>query len=81
MEKDLEKIKGMAMLYEDENDDDNSGSYSTAKTAGTKKLIDTGRRDPLTGSLLPEEKAKIMQLIDRWEEPERNSSSKSVRFE
>lgn len=60
-------------LHLEEDEDDQSGSVSM-KTLGTEKLIDTTKRDPLTGSLAKSEKDKLMQLVDRWEEPDRQSA-------
>lgn len=75
---DIQTIRGMTLSY-DEEDDDHSASFTTAKTLGAEKLIDTAKRDPLTGSLAKSEKDKLMQLIDRWEEPDRQAA-KMVRF-
>jgi hypothetical protein len=36
----------------------------------TEKVIRTDRRDPLTGKLDSTEKAKLMDLLGRWEEPD-----------
>lgn len=36
------------------------------------RVIDTSCRDPLTGSLPALEKAKLMQLLGQWEEPNRD---------
>jgi len=58
----------------DEDDDDHSASFSW-KTMGTEKVIDTAKRDPLTGSLMKSEKDKLMQLVDQWEEPDRQSAN------
>lgn len=66
-------IKGLALSY-DEDGDDTASATSTLKSLGTEKVIDTMKRDPITGSLLASEKAKLMQLVDRWEEPDRSSS-------
>ena len=66
-------IKGLAFAY-DEDEDDTASAASTLKSLGTEKVIDTMKRDPITGSLLATEKAKLMQLVDRWEEPDRKSS-------
>ena len=37
-------------------------------------MIDMTKRDPLTGSLHRSERLKIMQLLERWEEPDRFSN-------
>jgi len=53
-------------------DGDDGDTVSSA--AGTShRLIDPNRRDPLTGSLHFSEKLKLMQLLEQWEEPERQS--------
>ena len=72
--KEIQTIKSLKLNYDEEVDDNASGSMSTAKTVTTEKLFDTSKRDPLTGSLLPSEKAKLMALIERWEEPDRHSA-------
>jgi hypothetical protein len=41
--------------------------------------IDTSKRCPLTGGLHSSEKLKLMQLLDQWEEPDRNFDSNHVR--
>lgn len=63
---------------EDAVEDDASFSRSTvaANTRESSKLIDTYNRDPLTGSLRFSEKIKMMELLDRWEEPERSDRHK-----
>lgn len=61
----------MRLSYEEDEDDNGSASYRTNIT--NEKVIDTAKRDPITGSLLPSEKAKLMQLVDQWEEPDRYS--------
>jgi hypothetical protein len=70
----MQNIKDLTLSYDDDEDDNGSASYSTMKTMATGKLIDTDKRDPLTGSLLASEKAKLYELIDRWEEPDRQSA-------
>ena len=72
--KEIQIIKSLKLNYDEGVDDNASGSFSTAKTVTTEKLFDTSKRDPLTGSLLPSEKAKLMALIERWEEPDRHSA-------
>lgn len=44
---------------------------SVAADIGAEPVIDMNNRDPLTGSLDRSEKLKIMQLLERWEEPDR----------
>lgn len=77
--KDIQTIKSLKLNYDEGEEDNASGSFSTARTVTTEKLFDTSKRDPLTGSLLPSEKAKLMALIERWEEPDRHSA-KLVSF-
>ena len=72
--KEIQTIKSLKLNYDEDDDDNASGSLSTSKTVTTEKLFDTTKRDPLTGSLLPSEKAKLMALIERWEEPDRYSA-------
>jgi cell division protein FtsL len=74
LDKQMQNIKELTLTYDDEEDDNNSVSHSSMKTTSTDKLIDTAKRDPLTGSLLASEKAKLYELIDRWEEPDRQSA-------
>lgn len=45
------------------------GSAST-RTSSNPKLLDSGRRDALTGSLSGSQKVRIIQLLENWEEPE-----------
>lgn len=62
-------------------DDEGSVAPSVApvQSAESDTFINTSNRDPLTGSLRFSEKIKMMQLLDRWEEPERNDRYK-VRY-
>jgi hypothetical protein len=55
---------------EDEGDGE---SISNSKKPDQGLLIDPSNRNPLTGSLMPSEKMKLVQLLERWEEPERES--------
>lgn len=42
---------------------------STSTKDSNPKLLDTGRRDRLTGSLTSSQKVRIIQLLESWEEP------------
>jgi hypothetical protein len=53
------------------NNEDASSKRSTDTT--NKTIIDTDARDPLTGSLRESEQIKILQLLEQWEEPERQA--------
>jgi hypothetical protein len=71
-----EGLKGIDFLREDDE--------STASNMVPEKVqvIDTSRRDPLTGSLHYSEKLKLMQLLEQWEEPEiRDGNSVSSKKE
>ena len=74
LDKQIQSIKEMKLSYDDETEEDNGSSSFKTPTLGGEKVIDTARRDPITGSLLQSEKAKLMQLVDRWEEPDRQSA-------
>ena len=54
-----------------ESDDEGSSIGSTLKSNTTEKVIDMNKRDPLTGGLEISEKVKLIQLLGRWEEPDR----------
>ena len=56
----------------DDDDDITETSASYTHRSGNEKdiVIDTTKRDPLTGSLHHSEKMKLMQLLGQWEEPE-----------
>ena len=60
--------------------DDGTTCTPGRSDASTSKvtLIDTTCRDPLTGSLPAHEKAKLMQLLGQWEEPNRASDPRQV---
>ncbi len=81
LNKEIQTIKGLTLNYDEEEDDNASGSLSTAKSLTAERLVDNTKRDPLTGSLLPSEKAKLLALIDRWEEPDRQSAKLVSTFE
>jgi hypothetical protein len=60
-------------------DDDDASTNQSARSLGTnEKVIDTSKRDPLTGSLNYSEKVKLMQLLDQWEEPDRRDNHSRV---
>jgi hypothetical protein len=63
------------------DDDDSTAGTSRREGSievGGENVIDMSNRDPLTGSLHPSEKLKIMQLLERWEEPDRYSNHHAV---
>jgi len=63
------------MAFPTEDDDDNTAK--TLKSAGTsERVIDTTKRNPLTGSLEFSEKIKLMTLLEQWEEPERHDEGR-----
>lgn len=66
----LKSIKDLSIHLDDDND-----SVSTEKKK-ENIVINTSRRHPLTGSLMPSERMKLMQLLERWEEPERDSAAR-----
>ena len=57
------------------NSSDDDTAQRSEKSMYAEKVIDTDRRDPLTGSLMESEKMKLVQLLERWEEPDRNSAN------
>ena len=59
------------MLQRQESEEDGSSVGSTLKSTATEKAIDMDKRDPLTGGLELSEKIKLIQLLGRWEEPDR----------
>lgn len=63
------------LAYTSTNDD--ASSKKSLDTAN-KTVIDTDARDPLTGNLRDSERIKIMQLLDQWEEPERQERRVAV---
>jgi hypothetical protein len=71
-----ENLRG-AVFVEDDTDDATIRSKRSLNTS--EKLIDTSRRDPLTGSLHSSEKLKLMQLLEQWEEPDRRFDHNRVR--
>lgn len=72
-----EKFGGGSLHFDlSEADEDESTSGATPRKEsmadiGPDNVIDMNNRDPLTGSLNRSEKLKIMQLLERWEEPDR----------
>lgn len=68
-------LRGIAF---DDDEDDTAGNESTHTHGTNEKVIDTTKRDPLTGSLHYTEKAKLMQLLDQWEEPESRDDRSKV---
>ena len=89
---DKESTRGLGISQGEEDDStstpDRRGSVNSNSTPGrrgsislqtqTDHVIDTTNRDPLTGSLHFSEKMKLMQLLDRWEEPERKTARHKV---
>jgi hypothetical protein len=66
----MKSIQNLSIHLEEDND-----SVSTEKKK-ENIVIDTSKRHPLTGSLMASERMKLMQLLERWEEPERDSAAK-----
>jgi hypothetical protein len=54
------------------NDDDNSASSANSE-GSTKVSTCTKQRDQLIGALDETQKMKLLQLVDDWEEPERQT--------
>jgi hypothetical protein len=71
-----EHLRGIVFV-EDDTDDATTRSKRSLNTA--ENVIDTSRRDPLTGSLHSSEKLKLMQLLEEWEEPDRRFDRNRVR--
>jgi hypothetical protein len=71
-----ESLRGVVFV-EDDPDDATTRSRRSLNTA--EKVIDTSRRDPLTGSLHSSEKLKLIQLLEQWEEPDRRDDRNRVR--
>jgi hypothetical protein len=71
-----EHLRGIVFV-EDDTDEATTPSKPTLNTA--ENVIDTSRRDPLTGSLHSSEKLKLMQLLEEWEEPDRRFDRNRVR--
>jgi hypothetical protein len=59
-------------------DDEDSTTGDSDRRESVEKVIDTTNRDPLTGSLNSSERLKIMQLLERWEEPDRYFNHQNV---
>ncbi|KAG7373470.1 mechanosensitive ion channel [Nitzschia inconspicua] len=66
----MKSIKDLSINLEEDND----SVSSERKTENV--VIDTSKRNPLTGSLLSSERMKLLQLLERWEEPERETAAK-----
>ena len=60
-------------MYNEDDELSAASTLKTWKTIGNDKVVDFDNRDPLTGSLKNSEKRKIAMLLDRWEEPDRQS--------
>mmetsp|Transcript_57467 Transcript_57467/g.140251 ORF Transcript_57467/g.140251 Transcript_57467/m.140251 type:complete len:1224 (-) Transcript_57467:76-3747(-) len=58
----------------DGNDCKETDNASSTKASDDGLLFDPNNRNPLTGSLSSSEKMKLFQLLERWEEPQRNTS-------
>jgi hypothetical protein len=71
-----EHLRGIVFV-EDDTDDATTPFKPSLNTA--ENVIDTSRRDPLTGSLHSSEKMKLMQLLEEWEEPDRRVDRNRVR--
>ena len=71
-----ENLRGIVFV-EDDTDDATTPSRPRLNTA--EKVINASRRDPLTGSLHSSEKLKLMQLLEEWEEPDRQFDRNRVR--
>jgi hypothetical protein len=61
-------LHGLAFAAHNEDASSKRSADTTNKT-----IIDTDARDPLTGSLQESEQIKILQLLEQWEEPERQA--------
>jgi len=62
---------GVTHADDEESTPSGEASLGSASTrASNPKLLDTGRRDKLTGSLSSSQKVRIIQLLENWEEPE-----------
>jgi hypothetical protein len=66
----MRSIKDLSINLEEDDD----SVYSEKKQENV--VIDTSRRHPLTGSLVASERMKLMQLLERWEAPEREAAVK-----
>jgi hypothetical protein len=71
-----ENLRGIVFV-EDDTDDATTPSKPSLNTS--ENVIDTSRRDPLTGSLHSSEKTKLLQLLEEWEEPDRRFDRNRVR--
>jgi hypothetical protein len=60
-------FRGLSFAFED----DGSSKASMESETGDKTVINANALDPLTGSLSEQEKGKIQQLLEEWEEPKR----------
>lgn len=72
-----DSIQDIAFANDDNSVNTLLRSVDTSEKA-TDKIIDTGCRDPLTGSLKASEKAKLMQLLGQWEEPNKSYDPRHV---
>jgi hypothetical protein len=73
----MQSIKNISLDLEEVNEEGDAETISTGNRKG--ELVDYSKRNPLTGSLLPSEKMKLVQLLDGWEEPERESKQVSMQ--
>lgn len=68
-------MRGIAIANSEETDDH---TIDTSADERSENGIRTDLRDPLTGSLQASEKAKLMDLLGRWEEPDKVYDSRHV---
>jgi hypothetical protein len=78
-----EQLRGIALAKASADDDESA--LSNPLRDGVKafddeaeKVIKTDSRDPLTGSLHSSERAKLMLLLGRWEEPDKDQYTNNV---
>jgi hypothetical protein len=74
-----EDLNGIDFAEDDEEDNTINTPRSKRSLNTAEKVIDTSKRDPLTGSLLTSEKLKLFQLLEQWEEPDRRFDRDHVR--
>lgn len=79
MNKRMESIQNLSIHYDGDGDDD-SVSTGNKNNGDAGMFVDYSRRNPLTGSLLPSEKMKLSQILERWEEPEREAAGNVSRW-
>jgi Mechanosensitive ion channel len=65
-------------LADEDDAQDNESTSANFQPGDGGMLFDPNNRNPLTGSLSSSEKMKLMQLLERWEEPERDASRVKV---